>query len=273
MRLTILGAGTCALSPYRGASAYWVEAGGLKIRLDSGPGSVHAMARFGLPWKEVTHQIVSHFHLDHVHDLPALLFALKYGRPEKRSAPLEIIGPEGTEALVCGFVDLYRMRFLRQEFPVRFRELDPPAERDLGKGVRLRVAKTPHTPESLAIRLESGGAALGYTGDTRPSSELATFFADVDVLISECSFLDDPRDTPHLTADQTADLATAAGAKHLVATHAYFDPEEERLAERLARRFRGRITVPRDGETLDVGAPGASRKRPGRSRRSPRTQV
>lgn len=267
MRLTVLGAGTCALSPTRGSSGYWVETGALKIRLDAGPGSVHAMARFGLPWKEVTHQIVTHFHLDHVHDLPALLFALKYGRPGKRTAPLTVVGPKGIEALTCGFVGIYRMKFLEQEFPVVFRELEPPAELDLG-GARLRVAKTPHTPESLAVRLDEAGASLGYTGDTQPSPDLAAFFAGVDALVAECSFVDDARGTPHLTADQAADLAAAAGAKRLVAVHSYFDPEAERLAERLARRFRGRITVPRDGESLDVGARGASRRRRARTPRS-----
>lgn len=114
MKLVVLGAGTCALSPRRGCSAYWVETGGLRIRLDSGPGSVHAMSRFGLPWKTVTHQVITHFHLDHVHDLPALLFSLKYGRPDHRSEPLTIVGPKGIEAMTLGYVGLYRMRLDRK---------------------------------------------------------------------------------------------------------------------------------------------------------------
>lgn len=268
MRLCILGAGTCALSPHRGSSGYWVETGRLRIRLDAGPGTVHAMARFGLAWKEVTHQIVTHFHLDHVHDLPALLFALKYGRPEKRKAPLTIVGPRGIQALACGFVGLYRMRLLHQEFPVEFHELEPGGTLDLAAGIRLSVAKTPHTAESLAIRLEADGGSLGYTGDTEPSDALATFFAGVDVLVSEVSFLDDSRGTKHLTADGAAELASKARAKHLVATHAYFDPEAERLADRLARKYPGRVTVPRDGEWLDVGVPQASRRPRARARRS-----
>jgi hypothetical protein len=39
---------------------------------------------------------------------------------------------------------------------------------------------------------------------------------------------------------------------HLIATHFYFDPVAERLAERLARGFSGRITIARDGLRFDV---------------------
>ena len=210
------------------------------------------MGRFRLPWQAITHQVITHFHLDHVHDLPALFFSLKYGRAAPRSEPLTVIGPKGLEAILWGFVGLYRMRILDQEFPVAFREIEPPAEIDLGNDVRLRAIRVPHTPESLAIRMEAGGRSLGYTGDTAPSEDLVRFFQGIDLLLAECSFVGEKHDTPHLNAEEVSVLASAAHAKHLVAVHSYFDPEAERLTERLARRFDGRITVPRDGETLDV---------------------
>lgn len=266
IRLVVLGAGTCALSPTRGCSGYWVEVGGLRIRLDSGPGSVHAMARFGLPWTGVTHQVITHFHLDHVHDLPTLLFSLKYGRADHRADPLTIIGPKGIEALTQGYVGLYRMRLLAQEFPVQFREVEPPATLRFAD-VAMRFVKTPHTGESVAVRIDCGGASLGYTGDTSPSDEVVELFRGVDLLLSECSFIEGQGEAPHLTADQTAQLAQAAGAKHLLATHAYFDPEKERLAQRLQRIYKGEITLPRDGEAFVLGASGTSRTRPARTRR------
>ncbi len=261
MRLTVLGAGTCILLPNRAPSGYWVDAGDLRIRLDCGPGSVAAMGRFGLPWGTLTHQIVTHFHLDHVNDLPTLFFALKYGRAERRKAPFTVVGPKGIEAMMHGFVGLYRMRLLDQEFPVRFKEVVPPAKLGLGKGVRLQVIKAPHTWESIAVRLDADGRSLGYTGDTTPSDELARLFEGVDLLISECSFVDENHGTRHMVADEVADLASACRAKHLMATHSYFDPEAERLSERLARRYSGRITVPRDGLSIEIGSAGGSLRR------------
>jgi ribonuclease BN (tRNA processing enzyme) len=238
----------------RGPSGYWVEAGTARVRLDAGPGSVAAMARFGLPWQGVTHQVISHFHLDHVGDLPFLLFALKHGMEPRRSAPLGVLGPAGLAAHVDAVTRLHEVELERLGYPVEVVELAPGAARALAPGVTLRVARTPHTRESLAVRLDdAAGGSLGYTGDTSPSDELADFFRGVDVLVSECSFLDDPRATPHLTVDAVAALAARAGARHLVASHFYFDPERDAAASRLARGFSGRITLATDGLAVDCG--------------------
>jgi ribonuclease BN (tRNA processing enzyme) len=256
VRLVVLGSGTGVPSATRASSGYWLEAGDdVRLRLDCGPGTVHAMAGHGVDWPRVSHQWVSHFHVDHALEIPALLFALKYGRgqaPDKRG-PLTFIGPRGLRRLVEALVvDAFQTSLLEQQFPVDVRELAPGDAIDIGAGVALSTAKTPHTEESLAVRVESAGRAIGYTGDTAASPELAAFFRDVDVLVAECSFPDDPQGTRHLTAAETAALATAARAKHLVAVHAYFDPEREHLAERLRESFPGQITIAADGTTLEI---------------------
>jgi ribonuclease BN (tRNA processing enzyme) len=252
MKLTILGSGTCVPSGARNSSGYWVDAGAARVRLDCGAGTVHAMSRYGLPWETLTHQFVTHFHIDHAGELAALLFAFKYGRATRRAEPLTLAGPKGLEFLLMGLVGQWRLKLLEQEFPLTIEELDPGGALDLGGGARLRVAKTPHTPESLAVRVEANGRAIGYTGDTSPSDDLVTFFDGADALVCETSFVDDARGTAHMTADDVASLASRAGVAHLVATHCYFDPDAERLADRLARTFAGRITVARDGMEIEV---------------------
>jgi ribonuclease BN (tRNA processing enzyme) len=250
MRLTILGCGTCVPSGIRNSAGFWVEAGSARLRLDCGAGTVHAMARACLPWETLTHQAISHFHIDHVGELAAMLFAFRYGRSRPRSLPLQLVGPAGLRALVEKLEAAYDQKLLEQQFPVEVRELEPGASLDLG-GAILRVAKTPHSDESLAYRIEAGGRSLGYTGDTLPSEALARFFAGVDTLIAECSFLDDKRGTKHLAADETARLAAASAARRLIAVHSYFDPDAG-LADRLAKNFGGEIVIGRDGMALDV---------------------
>jgi ribonuclease BN (tRNA processing enzyme) len=210
------------------------------------------MSRYGLPWESLTHQVITHFHIDHVGELPALLFAFKYGRATPRSLPLDLAGPVGLAALVDRFVDLYDMKLVEQEFPVAFRELAPGDTLDLGDGGVLRTAKTPHTPESLAVRVEAGGRSVCYTGDTAPSDDLVELFRGASVLVAECSFVENNRGTKHLVADEVAGMARAAGVGHLVATHSYFDPEREGLADRLARGFDGRITIAHDGLAVEA---------------------
>lgn len=251
MKLTILGSGTCVPAGDRNSSGYWVDTGESRVRLDCGAGTVHAMARYGLPWEALTHQYVSHFHIDHAGELAALLFAFKYGRATPRTAPLTLAGPKGLEFLLYGLVGQHKMKLLEQEFPIEVRELEPGDRLDLDGGAVLRVAKTPHTAESLAVRVEAAGRAIGYTGDTSPSDDLVAFFAGADVLVSEVSFVDDARGTAHMTADDVSSLAERAGVGHLVATHCYFDPDAERLADRLARGYAGRITIARDGMAIE----------------------
>jgi ribonuclease BN (tRNA processing enzyme) len=210
------------------------------------------MGRFGVDWEAVTHQFVSHFHIDHCAELPALLFSLKYARRAPREAPFAIVGPAGVRGLVERLAAALDPKITQQEFPLSIVEIEPGAAIDLGGGAVMRVAKTPHTVESLCVRIEHDGRAIGYTGDTAPSDEVADFLSGVDLLVAEVSFLDHTRNTPHLTAPQAAALAARAGAKKLVATHCYFDPEEARLGELLARGFGGEIVVARDGDDLVV---------------------
>src|SRR3989449_7764257 len=65
MELVTVGTGTVAPSASRTSACHWVSRGSLKILLDCGAGALHRLAQFGLPWHDVTHVIVSHFHPDH----------------------------------------------------------------------------------------------------------------------------------------------------------------------------------------------------------------
>jgi len=260
MKLTVLGAGTCMLSPARGCSGYLVESGPVRLRLDAGAGTMHTMTRLGLPWETITHQFISHFHLDHCGELAPLLWCLKHGLRAPRSTPLEILGPVGLRALLEQTSQLHGAKLFEQEFPVSVRELRPGEALAVGDGVTLRVAKTPHTAESLAVRVEAAGRALGYTGDTEWSDDLPAFFGDADLLVAECSYIELPAGSRHLDPRRAASLAREAGARRLIATHFYFDPDEERLADRLAATYDGGITVASDGVVVDTIPPPLRRR-------------
>src|SRR5688572_837452 len=116
MKLTILGSGTCVPSGKRNSSGYLVEADECLLRLDAGAGTLHALGRYNLPWEDITHQWISHFHLDHINELSAFLFALRYGRSRPRSKPLTILGPVGLEALMRNLATLYQQKIVLQEF-------------------------------------------------------------------------------------------------------------------------------------------------------------
>src|SRR5207247_9968820 len=186
MKLTILGSGTVVPSGSRNSAGYFVELPDARIMMDCGAGTVHALARFGLPWEQMTHLFISHFHLDHIGELASLLSAFRYGMKTDRIEPFTIIGPLGLDRIMDGLTMAFGAKLFEAEFPVSVRMGTPGERLELGSDSTLSVAKTPHTQESLAVRSESGGRALCYTGDTDYSEELTGFFSKADVLISEC---------------------------------------------------------------------------------------
>src|SRR2546429_7043136 len=93
--LVTVGTGTVAPSATRTSACHWVSRGNLKILLDCGAGTLHRLAQFGLPWHQVTHVILSHFHPDHWGELPMLVFALKHTTVPPRPESLVILGPLG----------------------------------------------------------------------------------------------------------------------------------------------------------------------------------
>ena len=220
MRLTIVGSGTAAPEPDRACSGYFVEHDDTRLLLDCGPGVVHHLARFELPWQALDHVFITHFHNDHTGDLPMLLFARKWGGGPPRTAPLHLWGPRGLRNRLRAMEAAFGDHVADPGFPLVIRELAPGDEVAVG-GVVVRTEKTVHTEESVCFRLETPGASLGYTGDTGPSDTVATFMDGVDLLVAECSVPDEVEMDTHLTPRGLADLARAARPGRLVVTHVY----------------------------------------------------
>src|SRR5256712_10101403 len=118
MDLVTVGTGTVAPSATRTSACHWVSRGNLKILLDCGAGALHRLAQFGLPWQQVTHVILSHFHPDHWGELPMLVYALKYTTVPPRRESLVILGPRGVVRLVKKPAEGYGSWPLRPGFPI-----------------------------------------------------------------------------------------------------------------------------------------------------------
>jgi ribonuclease BN (tRNA processing enzyme) len=130
------------------------------------------------------------------------------------------------------------------------RDLAPAGEYEAGS-VRVTTHDVPHTPESLAIRVEAleTGASLVYTGDTGPDEGLAMFAGSPDLLLAECSLPDDLVGDNHLSPSRVARLATRAAARRVIATHVY--PRFRQAADVTglirAAGFEGTIELAREG--------------------------
>jgi ribonuclease BN (tRNA processing enzyme) len=221
MLLTCIGSGTAAPEPDHVCSGYLLETSGLRLLLDCGGGVVHSMARLGVDWRTPTHIVLTHFHNDHIGDVPLLFFAWKWGMWPPRTEPVTVIGPSGTRGLLQRMAGVFGDHLAEPGFPVMLDEIAAGDERRLNDVVRLRACKTPHTAESLAYRIDVGPRSFCYTGDTGPSAELAAFAVGVDALLVECSLPDGQGISMHLTPSQVAELARSARPRRLLITHVY----------------------------------------------------
>src|SRR5215207_2199944 len=127
MRLTTLGTGTAAPSRGRVQSGHLVSAGAVHLLMDCGSGITTRLADLGVAWQTITHLALTHFHADHVVDVPTLLYAWRYGQLPPRSEPLQIIGPQGTLRLLSAFAGVFGDGLLSLGFPISVHELLPGA--------------------------------------------------------------------------------------------------------------------------------------------------
>ena len=252
MRLVTVGTGTVIPDPERASACHWVEEAGDRLIIDCGAGALQGLARASLPWGEAGHLVISHFHADHIGEIPSLIFALRHGLGEPRTKRLDVWGPGGTVTLFRHLARSYGDWLLQPGFPVEIHEVDPGDHVRVG-GLRLATAATPHTDESLALRITGTDAALGYTGDTGPDDSLADFFAAADVLLAECSLPDELVGENHLSPTRLGRIAAAAGVGRLVVTHVYPQLRGRDLPDLIRRAgYEGEIVLASDGMEIMV---------------------
>ena len=252
MKLTILGSGTAVPNGERNSSGYFVEAAGARLMLDCGAGTVHALARYGVDWERMTHLFISHFHVDHIGELASLFFAFRHGMKTVRTEPLTLIAPRGFDRVTHHLKEAFGEKLFTPKFSFDLITIEPGETVRLNDDCTLSVAKTPHTDESLAVKIEDCKASLCYTGDTGASEELARFFDKTDLLISECSFREPKEGVLHLSIQEVAKLASQANVKKLVVTHFYFAVDEDELKGELQNEYAGEVFIARDGMSIEI---------------------
>jgi ribonuclease Z len=143
--VVFLGTGARWPTPERGVAAALVARGQEHLLVDCGEGTQRQMMRSTAGLGRVSVILLTHGHADHVLGLPGLLATLAGGR----TAPLAVLGPAGTRALVDGF----RPHFGDLGFPLRLQEMAP-GESERRDGYRLTAVAALHRVPSLAWCLE-----------------------------------------------------------------------------------------------------------------------
>lgn len=206
LTLTVLGCDGGYPGPGGATSGYLVQAGALAILVDLGHGTL-ANLQLHHDLRALDAVMLSHEHPDHWGDLEALAVA----RMGLNGCPaLAVYAPGGLR------------RHVYHDRPGLFdwHEVAGGDRVSLGD-VEVGFARTDHGPETLAMRIDTEEASLGYTADTGPDWSISALEPGIDLALCEATWLADEEGgaARHLSARQAGAMAREVGAARCVLTH------------------------------------------------------
>lgn len=188
----------------RGETASAVLVGGRPYLVDCGYGTLGALIRAGVNYREIAQVFLTHLHDDHTADLPALL-----GRQwtNGRVDPTLVLGPHGTSRMVQAVIAFNEanasIRLADEGRTVRPADLlsgrdveatDAPGEVYRDDQVTVRSVENTHFPEhsrsrmpyrALSYRFDTRERSIVFSGDTAYSEALVELAREADVLVCE----------------------------------------------------------------------------------------
>ena len=205
---------------------------GERILLDAASGNTvlrHGQ-QLGMSPADFDHCLLSHSHADHCEGLSHV--EMQRSRRTHEERPMQVYGSEQALADIAVLL-AYPTRGLTVDADgalrrdgrrsIAFRPSDPDQWIQLTPGVRARCAPVNHIGGAIAWRVESGGQAVVFSGDTRWHPPLAELAQGATLLIHEAICTEDDRqradNTSHATAAEAGRIAQLAGVGSLTLTH------------------------------------------------------
>ncbi len=220
VNVTVLGAGDAFASKGRFQAGYVINAAGVRILMDAGPTLLASMKRVGIAPGDLDVVLISHLHGDHFCGLPFLMLEYLYETPLRRK--LTVAGPPNLEERTWA---LFRTMYPETDASaiagqLEFVELEPERTQKVA-GLPVQSIRTPHTLKdiSLAFRLEVGGKAIVFSGDTGWTDKLIDLSANADLFLCECTYFDQPGLDFHISYTQFITERHRLTTRRLVLTH------------------------------------------------------
>jgi ribonuclease BN (tRNA processing enzyme) len=266
IEMLVLGAGGAVPTPTHSPAAYWIEADGVGVLVDPGPGAlVRLLKHPGGPdsLDGVDRVLLTHLHLDHCADLAPLLFAL-HSPVLSSEAEFVLVGPPGLAAYLERLRALYgtwldprrRTLVVREHGPGECLELASLTPGTALPIVELFAANHPQdrfVDQPLILRIrDCAGRTLVFSGDTAPCPDLVAASTAADLLVVECSTSDGWTLDGHMNPTRVAELCALAGPRRVALTHQYPDAAARDLASIIEKAAGVQVQQLRDGDRLVV---------------------
>lgn len=248
MRVTFLGTGSAMPTGERNQTGLLIEADDDKLLVDCGSGVLGALADTRAGYETVDTVLLTHHHLDHVSDLLALLKARWLIGEEH----LTVVGPEGTESLVDGLLDVHD--YLRGRVDLTVRDID--TDGFTAAGFDVAATETVHSMDCLAYRFahDSTDTEFCFSGDSEAIESVADLADGASVLAHDCSFPDDIDVSNHPTPTALGGLLANRDIEEVYLTHLYphTDGRHREMTDAVRANFDGTVRMARDGLTVDI---------------------
>jgi ribonuclease BN (tRNA processing enzyme) len=247
MKLTVVGCGDAFGSGGRLQTSYLAEASGTRFLIDCGATILIGLNQLGIDPNSIETIFISHLHGDHYAGLVWwLVHAQHVG---KRTAPLTVVGPPGIEARFEAAAEALfpGSSLVPRRFDLRFQEMAREQPLDVGP-VRVTAYEVEHPSgaPSYALRFETAGQVLAFTGDTQWTESLVPAGRGADLYIMECyMFAGAPR--YHMSWTKIAAELDRIGAKRVMLTHM-----GKPMLARRGEVSDQRVVMAEDGLVLDV---------------------
>jgi len=220
-KLTILGTGTIISGPGRKCAGYLLETDDYFILMDCGPGTLIQLSETGADFSRIKYIFLTHFHLDHVSDLFAVIHS-RWLRGVPDGDFLHIIGPVGLEDMMRKFRECIfkNEKWLTSE-KIIIRET---GECSFNMGsLHVKTLFTKHTDQSLCFRIEDdGGKSFFYSGDTGYNENIIVLGNDTTMAVLECSYSDSSQNAGgHMTVSKVMEYSRKVKTGKLLLSHFY----------------------------------------------------
>lgn len=279
LKITFLGTGT----PVPNADAYGtstlIEAGGQRVLLDCGRGTVVRLAQAGFPVGAIDRVFLSHYHSDHYVGLFDLL--MTGAIPQRfagRKGPLHVHGPVGLGAIAEG---AWLAATPDRDIRVADGEMDPERMRIIPHvytegvvhdidGLRIIAIEVDHGDfirPAFAFRAEYAGKVFVHSHDTRYNENLIRQSQGADVMVHEVAAARPAtlRDHPavavainhHSTPAEVGRVFARVRPRLAMLTHLVFLPPDpvgiEEVMEELGAEYGAPVVVAEDLMSVLIG--------------------
>jgi ribonuclease BN (tRNA processing enzyme) len=219
VKIKFLGSGDAFGSGGRFQTCIMASTEDKKILLDCGASSQIAIRKFAVDPNQISIIFLTHLHGDHFAGIP--FFILDAQLISKRTTPLIIAGPPGTEQRLIEAMEVLfpGSSTSQKKFEFHIEEL-PLQQASVIDGVAVTAFPVVHPSgsPSTALRVEFGGKIIAYTGDTEWHATLLDAAAGADILIAE-AYAFDKKIKFHLDAATLSEEFGRLKAKRIILTH------------------------------------------------------